>query len=75
MGNRLFSNTQDKILELVLSGCTQQKDLAKELDKDLSYVKYHLSFMYKKTGVKNMEGLILWAWRNGYFLPEQEYKE
>lgn len=60
-----LSRPQRLILLAILQGYTSQKKLADKLDKNVSYIKYHLAAMYKKAGVDDMTALVIWAYKNG----------
>ncbi len=60
-----LTETEIKIIKLVLNGCTN-KDIANELYISEKTVKFHLYKVFKKLSVKNRSELILFGFRHGF---------
>lgn len=64
-----LSPIQERILRCILAGHTTVQALADATGCSWHSVRDHLHRAYRKAGVPNMAGLILWALHHGYALP------
>ncbi len=65
VGTMLFTKRELEIMGYICKGFTD-KEIARTLFVSLGTVKFHLTNIFKKTGVKNRTQLILFCIQNDY---------
>lgn len=58
MSEMMFSNKENQIINMVLTGCSN-KQISQLLEIKEKTVKWHLTSVYKKAGVKTRSQLII----------------
>jgi DNA-binding NarL/FixJ family response regulator len=64
-----LTQREQDVLNALLAGHTRMKDIGRQINIDWRTVQTHLRHLFKKTNTDNCTELVLWAWRNGWRLP------
>ena len=68
-----FSPAEDRVFALVVDGFTNRK-IAEDLMVTEKTVKFHLSSIFKKTGVKNRAEMIVLYWKEKLASAQKDQK-
>jgi DNA-binding CsgD family transcriptional regulator len=65
-----LSPQQAGIVEAVIGGYTTRKEISAYIGVKRGTLAVHMYRLFNKIGANNIADVVLWAWRNGYQLPQ-----